>query len=361
MVEPFTNLNNTKGVKDFKSGKAPFIVEYSNEAKTYTLLTSSFINDLQTELPRILSKYVPFTPNLSQNSLNSLQRMRSDRSLFATATDIIILREQSGQLDGHRHTNIRKLCNLCFACPLLFFNPVSNIKTLGDLQGKTIFAGAPGNTSYIVLIDILKALNIRPDVDIKIVETGFQYTPQSLIPGLRDRRIDAVFMVASHPNQLMAQVSREANLNIIGLEGLPDNLLEAIYPFSEPYEFNISEYGINLRYRIKTRLFQVLLCCDVSQPRQIIYHIMKGIIENFEYFKGDIKTPENLIAMLDFNQSNLISNNYLIQHHEGARDYLRDIGFFTDNPDERCGYFAGAGKCRADYITDMRFPNRLML
>jgi TRAP-type uncharacterized transport system substrate-binding protein len=337
-----------------------FIVRYSDDTPRDTLLTSSFINDLQNEIPTILSKYTTLTPRITQNSIESIQQMRKDPALFCTATDIIILKAIAGQMDGHRYSNIRKLCNISFAYPLLFFNPIANIKTLSDLQGKKIFAGKPGNSSYIMLVDLLKSLNIRPNVDVDIVEAGPQYTTSSLIRAFRTRQIDAMFMLGSHPNDLMSQVVREANLNVIGLEGLPDPLLEALYPFSQPYEFNISEYGINLRYRVKTRLFNILLCCDVSQPRDKIFKVMKQIVENFEYIKGQIKTPENLVAMLDFNQSNLISNNFLIMHHEGARDYLRDIGFFTENPDERCGYFAGAGECRPNIISDMRFPNRLM-
>ena len=339
---------------------ANFIVKYSDDSKRDIVLTSSFINDLQNEVPMVLSRYTSLTPRITQNSIDSIQKLRKDPSLFCIATDVVILRAIGGQMDGHRYTNIRKLCNICFAYPLLFFNPIADIKTLADLKGKNLFAGKPGNSSYIMLIDLLKLVNIRPNVDVNIIEDGPQYTTASLIKAFRSRQIDAMFMFASHPNELMARVTREANLNIIGLEGLPDPLIESIYPFSLPYEFNISEYGINLRYRVKTRLFNILLCCDVSQPRDHIYKIMKAIIENFEYLKGFIKTPENLIAMLDFNQSNIISSNYLIVHHEGARDYLREIGFFTDNPDDRCGWFAGAGECRPNIISDLKFPNRLL-
>ena len=75
------------------------------------------------------------------------------------------------------------------------------IKTVGDLAGKTVSIGAVGSGVYFNAIDVLGAYDLTED-DISPVYQNFDDSVESL----QDGRIDAAFIVAGAPTTSIVQL-----------------------------------------------------------------------------------------------------------------------------------------------------------
>ncbi|OLO42386.1 hypothetical protein BTR23_03975 [Alkalihalophilus pseudofirmus] len=90
----------------------------------------------------------------------------------------------------------------------------SGIETPGDLAGKTIGAGAPGSSSYIMLVELLKTYEIsEDDVNIRAM------TPEEQDTAFRDGHIDVMTFQAGPGTAWLMDLSRSRDLKWLDMTG----------------------------------------------------------------------------------------------------------------------------------------------
>lgn len=112
------------------------------------------------------------------------------------------------------------------------------IKTVGDLAGKTVSIGAVGSGVYFNAIDVLGAYDLTED-DISPVYQNFDDSVESL----QDGRIDAAFIVAGAPTTSIVQLATTQEVHLVSLDQEHIDKLIEVSPYYSAYTISADVYG----------------------------------------------------------------------------------------------------------------------
>ncbi len=192
---------------------------------------------------------------------------------------------------------------------IVTMNP--DIKSVADLEGKTVSIGVSGSGVYFNALDVLGVYGLTVD-DITPVYQNFGDSADSL----KDGKIDAAFIVAGAPTTAITDLSTSGQVYLVSLDDEHIEDLIALSPYYTAYTVSADTYGTPNDAQTVAVAAVVLARDDVSEDA--IYDFVSTIFENIDQIQHG-KAAE---LSLEFAAS--ITD---VPYHPGAAKYFTEKGF----------------------------------
>ena len=196
---------------------------------------------------------------------------------------------------------------------IVTMNP--DIKTVADLKGKIVSIGAQGSGVYFNAIDVLGAYGMT-EADITPVYQSFGDSAESL----KDKKIDAAFIVSGAPTTALVDLAATANkpLNVITLEDEHIDNLMADYPFYAKTVIPAGTYD-GLDRDVTTVSIRAMLVCRSDVPEDVVYELMTAMFDN----QSELAASHDKFKELSLEGA---VAGVSIPYHPGAEKYLTEQG-----------------------------------
>lgn len=185
-----------------------------------------------------------------------------------------------------------------------------DIKSVADLEGKTVSIGASGSGVYYNALDILAAYDLTED-DINAQYQDFGASADAL----QDGKIDAAFVVAGAPTTAVTSLATSRDVYLISLDEEHIAKLKETSPYYTESTIAADVYGTAEDCTTVAVGAIVIARDDVSQ--QDVYNFISTIYENIDSLSHD-KAKE-----LDLEFAASVTN---IPYHPGAAQYFAEKG-----------------------------------
>ncbi|MDH3869821.1 MAG: TAXI family TRAP transporter solute-binding subunit [Desulfuromonadales bacterium] len=192
----------------------------------------------------------------------------------------------------------------------------ADINSLADLKGKTVNIGELGSTDSVQATSILKTVGLDLEKDLTISEKPTYEASELLQQG----DIDAYFYTVGHPNLSIKEASHgDRKIMIVA----PDQeLIDSISQREDLVDMVIPiDYYTELANKepIHSIGVKAILFCNSDADKEVVYHIVKEVFENFELFKQQHPAFANLTP-------EKLSTGLIVPLHPGAERYFKEAG-----------------------------------
>ncbi|MEI3084801.1 MAG: TAXI family TRAP transporter solute-binding subunit [Oscillospiraceae bacterium] len=194
---------------------------------------------------------------------------------------------------------------------IVTMNP--DIKTVADLKGKIVSIGAQGTGVYFNAIDVLGAYGMT-EADITPVYQSFGDSAESL----KDKKIDAAFIVAGAPTTAIVDLSTSAQVYLVSIDDEHMDKLLASSPYYSAYTIAADVYGTPEDVQTVAVAAVVLVRDDVSDDD--VYTFVSTIFDNIDAISEQHGKGAEL--SLEF-----ASSMTSVPYHPGAAKYFAEKGF----------------------------------
>ena len=189
----------------------------------------------------------------------------------------------------------------------------SGIKNYGDLRGKKVCLGPPGQTVVEMSKAILREYDIDPEKDIKpyflAIDEGLQK--------LTDGEIDATFFVAGVPTSGLINAASQRELAFVDVSAEKIEAITAKMPYYSRYDIPGGTYrGMTEdapTLKIVTELF-----ARADLPEAVVYDFVKQAIDNVGDYRDSHVVCKEITAES--------AAKSIIPLHPGAAKYYREVG-----------------------------------
>jgi len=191
----------------------------------------------------------------------------------------------------------------------------SGIKTWGDLKGKKVNIGNPGSGQRGTMEVLMEAHGITTK-DFKIA-TELTSTEQS--KALCDGKIDAYGYTVGVPNANVAVATDGCGASIINLDSGVEKMLVNDNPY---YGFTTIPKGTYRTSDSDVQTFGVMatFVTSADQPDDVVYELVRAVIENIEDFRKLHPAFKNLDPKM------MMTNGLSAPLHPGAIKYYKEKG-----------------------------------
>ncbi len=194
---------------------------------------------------------------------------------------------------------------------IVTMNP--DIKTVADLKGKIVSIGAQGSGVYFNAIDVLGAYGMT-EADITPVYQSFGDSAESL----KDKKIDAAFIVSGAPTTAIVDLSTSAQVYLVSIDDEHMDKLLASSPYYSAYTIAADVYGTPEDVQTVAVAAVVLVRDDVSDDD--VYTFVSTIFDNIDAISEQHGKGAEL--SLEF-----ASSMTSVPYHPGAAKYFAEKGF----------------------------------
>ena len=192
-----------------------------------------------------------------------------------------------------------------------------SIKTVADLKGKKVSIGAAGSGVYFNAIDVLAA---------------YGYTEEDIVPqylsfgdsadGLKDKQIDAAFIVAGAPTTAIADLANSTDTYLVAIDDEHRQILMNNCPYYAAATIPADTYK-GITEDIETVTVKATLIVDSKASEDDVYNLTKNIFENLDtlaerHSKANEFSTDYGTSILD------------IPYHSGAIKYFTEKGYTFD-------------------------------
>ena len=191
---------------------------------------------------------------------------------------------------------------------IVTLNP--DIKTVADLEGKTVSIGASGSGVYFNALDVLGAYGLTEE-DINPQYQDFATSVDSL----KDGKIDAAFIVAGAPTTAVVDLASGNDIYLVSLDQEHIDALIETSPYYSAYTITSDVYGTPEDCTTVAIAAVVIAGNDVSEDA--VYDFLSTIFNN----KGTLGHAKE--AELDLEFATSISD---VPYHPGAARYFEEQG-----------------------------------
>lgn len=255
----------------------------------------------------------PESTNGSVFNINSIKKGELD---FGIAQSDVVYQAIKG-IGKFEGKNVSKLRAVMAIYPELFTlvtRKDANINNIMDIKGKRINLGASGSgneATTMILFDILgiKKSDLAMAGSSKVVEMPHE---------LKDDRADGYFYMVGHPTANIKIVSDSIDVKLVPITGAKINKLIKETPYyvknsipGETYKGNpkdVSTFGV-----------KAVLVTDTDVSDEIVYTLVKQILENFDLFK------KSHPAFMHITEESLL-DGISAPLHDGAKKYYKEVG-----------------------------------
>ena len=191
-----------------------------------------------------------------------------------------------------------------------------NIKTVADLEGKTVSIGAPSSGVYFNAIDVLEAYGLSED-SIKPEYLSFGESTDAM----KDGKIDAAFIVAGPPTNAITELATTNGVYLVNIEDdIADKLIESC-PYYNKYVISADTYGLDEDVHTVSVKATMIVSADASE--EDVYNLTAGIFDNVDaitaqHAKGSELSIENA------------TTGMAVPFHAGAAKYFAEKGITVD-------------------------------
>ena len=148
------------------------------------------------------------------------------------------------------------------------------IKSVADLKGKAVSIGAPNSGVYFNAMDVLAAAGLT-EKDIEPQYLSFADSAD----GLKDRKIDAAFIVAGAPTAAISELCATNSAYLVPIDGdIADKLMDTS-PFYTAYTIPANTYNGQTE-DVKTVTVKATLIVSASASEDAVYQLTKAIFDN---------------------------------------------------------------------------------
>ncbi|MBO8435862.1 MAG: TAXI family TRAP transporter solute-binding subunit [Spirochaetes bacterium] len=187
-----------------------------------------------------------------------------------------------------------------------------NIKTVGDLEGKTVSIGSSGSGVYYNALDILAAYGLTED-DISPTYQSFGDS----VDALQDGKIDAAFVVAGAPTVAVSTLATTHDVRLVSIDDEHMDILLSASPYYTPVTIGASVYGTDEDCQTVAVGAVIIARDDVSEDA--VYDIVSTIFND----KEAIAQSHDKGNELDLGFATSITT---VPYHPGAAKYFAEQG-----------------------------------
>lgn len=333
-----------KSREDFNNFKSITVTPQQSIYNNMTINVPSYKN-LYYQLASNIANIYPISDVITRElTIDNIKDVEDNVNVLSFVQNDLLLNYYK---EKKKDTSVRYITSFGYEQITLVTLADSKIKSWKDLNGKTVATLSKNTAPYKTLQLLLSSLRFTN----KIVEMVYHY--DDLYNALVKKTIDAFFITISNPDEIIARLTRNIPLNIIGTEGIDDNILDLILPYFDKTFIDTSEYKLGGIFSIKTRQTRISLICNKQQDIQLIYLLIKTIFNNFTYLKSNGNKFYKL-KLLEFNPDGLYLDNDIFILHDGAEAFYREFNIINNNPSTQCVYKIGINKCTLDNLNRYR-------
>ncbi len=187
-----------------------------------------------------------------------------------------------------------------------------DIRTVADLEGKTVSIGSSGSGVYYNAIDVLGAYGLTEE-DINPTYQSFGDS----VDALQDGKIDAAFVVAGAPTVAVSTLASTRDVYLVSIDDEHINALIESSPYYSRYTIGSSVYGTDEDCQTVAIAAVVIARDDVTEDDA--YNVISTIFND----KEAIAASHNKGEELDLGFASSITN---IPYHPGAAKYYAEQG-----------------------------------
>ena len=187
-----------------------------------------------------------------------------------------------------------------------------DIKTVADLEGKTVSIGAAGSGVFYNAVDILSAYGLDYETDINAQYQDFGNSADAL----QDGKIDAAFVVAGAPTVAITTLATAKDTFLVSLDDEHIATLQETSPYYSKYVIPEGTYE-GVPETTTVAVSAVIIARDDVDENDV-YNIVSTIFENKDSLAHD-KAKE-----LDLDFAATVTN---VPYHPGAAKYFAEKGY----------------------------------
>ena len=192
------------------------------------------------------------------------------------------------------------------------------IKSVADLKGKKVSIGAAGSGVYFNAIDVLEAAGLT-EADIIPQYQSFGDSADAL----KDRKIDAAFIVAGAPTPAIQELCTSATAYLVPIDGDIASKLMAASPYYTSYKIPAGTYN-GQTSDVTTVTVKATLIVSTSADEEAVYNVTKAIFDNIDaitaaHAKGAELSLENA------------TSGMTAPFHAGAAKYFKEKGIDVES------------------------------
>jgi len=150
----------------------------------------------------------------------------------------------------------------------------ASIKSVAALKGKAVSIGAPNSGVYFNAMDVLAAAGLT-EADIKPQYLSFADSAD----GLKDRKIDAAFIVAGAPTAAISELCTTNDAYLVPIDGDVAAKLMNDSPFYTEYKIPANTYKGQTE-DVTTVTVKATLIVSADADETTVYDLTKAIFEN---------------------------------------------------------------------------------
>ncbi len=225
-----------------------------------------------------------------------------------------------GEWKGKPQKSLRFLFSLHPEVVTLVAADDANINSLEDLKGKVVNIGNPGSGQRNNAMQILNAIGIDPEKDIKA--EGLKAAECAKM--LQDGRIDAYFYTVGHPAGSFKEASAgKRKVHIVPIKG------EKIYKLIEPMPYfakttipvkKLYPNMTNKEENVESIGMLTTIVCSENESEDTIYKIVKAVFENVD------KLRKLHPALANLEPDTMATAGKSAPYHSGAEKYFKEAG-----------------------------------
>ena len=192
----------------------------------------------------------------------------------------------------------------------------SGIHDFEDLRGKRIGIGKSG-AGYTFTRDVVLRFY---GWTISDFDRALELGPTEQNETLCHNQVDAIIFEAAHPDGLTQEATSGCQARLVRVAGLPIDRLLAAHLY---YIASVIPGGMYDGNPVDTRTFgtQTVLMASARQPDDLVYAVVKAVIENF----ADFRPLHPALRLLE--KKDMVPSEAVMPIHPGALRFYREAGF----------------------------------
>jgi TRAP transporter TAXI family solute receptor len=180
-----------------------------------------------------------------------------------------------GWAKGRKHQNLRVIFPMYASYAHAYALKKSGIKSIYDLNGKSVGVGAVGTTPAVYWPPLFELFGIKTG---RIVNAGWS----DLNSQMKDGMLDAVATISGLPWGLITELETIHEVNVFGVPKAEAEKFIAKYPFFSPGIIPKGLYKGNKEHDIETISIWNFMIVHRDAPDDFIYEVVKKTFDNLD-------------------------------------------------------------------------------
>lgn len=271
---------------------------------------------LGTCLASVWDKYSESTTNISttEGSVNNLEMLQKEDADFGFMQSDILHYALAGEemYLENKQKGVSVVGTLYSEYAQFVVNASTEIKTIPDLNGKTVAVGKYGTATEAAARKILEAYGITYDM----ITVKYQ-TFSEAMSGLNSGSIDAAFAVSSLPSANILEYSQTHEIRFLPVSITQSNTFKKSCPFFTDGMIPSEAYGTE--NSCSTVCIDVLLVCRTNLPMENVLGVTKALFDNIDEVSSAHAKGSEINSVT-------ASETKIGTMHPGASQYYNSLG-----------------------------------